>query len=58
MRLFCVFDRADPTFRPLTSATMEVPPVKADDEIVTFAFYLVAGLFTSFSNFFMLVLGK
>lgn len=55
---FYVSDPVDPTFRALRSAMGEVASAEEGGEIVTFAFYLMAGLFSPFFNFFMEVLGK
>lgn len=58
VRHFWVSNRSDPAFRPLCLMTAEVRPAEDSGEIVTFAFFLMAGLFPPFSDFFMEVPGS
>lgn len=53
VRPFCVSVWGNPTNRPLRLATTEVQPVEESGQIVTFAIFLMAGLFLPFSDFFM-----
>lgn len=58
VRPFCVTDRRDPTFCALMPATEEVSLAENKGHIVTFAGFVLAVLFSPFSDFFMEVLVK